>query len=151
MLQESGAQPEVLPSGGGPSFYRRTQTFCYRCSLRGSGPAPRLHCCFLTALPCFLYPLSDEKFLNLSFGTQGGSWKLNEAYFPTTKRQGTREGLSPGRGPQGPALLRTGCWLQGRLHMEGAAVPSWVISSNFPACELCDASSISDWPSWMGM
>ena len=96
------------------------------------------------APPRFLYPLSDEQLLNLSFGTQGRSRKQNEAYFPTTKRQAPREGLSPGRGPQGPVLLQTGCWLQGRLHAEGAAVPSWVISSNFPTCELCDTSSILD-------
>ena len=46
--------------------------FCV--SLEGSqDPAPRLHCCFLTALPWSLHPLPSliSNCLNLHFGTQG--------------------------------------------------------------------------------
>ena len=41
-------------------------------------PAPRLHYCFLISLPLFLHPLPFliSNCLNLPFGTQGMSWRL---------------------------------------------------------------------------
>ena len=41
VLQESVAQPEVLPWGEGPSSSRRMQTFCYRYSSRGVRTLPQ--------------------------------------------------------------------------------------------------------------
>ena len=42
-------------------------------------PAPRLHYCFLSAPPLSLHPLPSliSNYLNLPFGTQGRSWRLN--------------------------------------------------------------------------
>ena len=50
---------------------------------RNQDPAPRLHCCFLTVPPLSLHPLPSliSNCLNLPFGTQGRSWRLNEDYF----------------------------------------------------------------------
>ena len=41
-------------------------------------PAPRLHYCFLAAPPLFLHPFPSwiNNSLNLPFGTQGRSWRL---------------------------------------------------------------------------
>ena len=41
-------------------------------------PAPRLHSCFLAALPLSLHPFPSgiSNSLNLPFGTQGRSWRL---------------------------------------------------------------------------
>ena len=53
--------------------------------LRGNkDPVPRLHYCFLTALPLSLnlLPSLISNYLNLPFGTQGRSWRLDEACVP---------------------------------------------------------------------
>ena len=52
------------------------QRYCYRYLLEvNPDPAPRLHCCFLTAASLFLHPLPFlvNNCLNLTFGTQGSS------------------------------------------------------------------------------
>ena len=71
-----------LPSSNwqGPQFHSRAQRYCYVSiySLRRKqNPAPTLHCCFLTIFPLFL----DQQLFEPTFGTQGRSWNLNEAYF----------------------------------------------------------------------
>ena len=93
VLQESGAQPEVtlLHLGGGLNSCRRTQRYCYVYSLRrNQDPALRLHYCFLTAPPLFLHSLPSliSNCLNLPFGTQGRSRRLNEAKFLQTRHTG---------------------------------------------------------------
>ena len=86
MLQESCAQPEVtiLHLGGDLSSYRRTQRYCYVYSLRrNQDPAPWLHYYFLTASPFFLPSFLSliSNCLNLPFGTQGRSRRVNETCF----------------------------------------------------------------------
>ena len=86
VFQESCAQAEVtiLHLGWGLSSSRRTQRYCYVYSLRrNQDPARRLHYYFLTAPPLFLHSLLSEisNCLNLPFGTQGKSRRLNEADF----------------------------------------------------------------------
>ena len=53
---------------------------------------------FLHSLPSLI-----SKYLNLPFGTQGRSKRLNEAYFLQTMKWWTQKGFVPGRSPQGPA------------------------------------------------
>jgi len=62
-----------------------------------------LHYSLLIALP-FLHPLSSliSKWLNLPFGTQGRSWRLNKPYFPQMKNGGHRKDLCLGT-PQSPS------------------------------------------------
>ena len=71
------------PPGRDFSICKTAQRYCYVYPLReNQDPAPRLHYCFLTALPLSLHPLPSliSNCLNLLFGTQGGSRRLNEAY-----------------------------------------------------------------------
>ena len=98
VFQKSCAQLEVtiLHLAGGLSSCRRIQTYHYIYSLRrNQDPVPLLHSCFLTAPPLFLHTLSFLIIdcLNLSFGTQESSEKLNEACFPQTKNVGHRKTL----------------------------------------------------------
>ena len=68
---------------------RRTQRYCYVYFLRrNQDPIPRLHHCFLTLPPLFLHspPTLISKCLNLPFGTQGRSKRLNEAHFLQTRK-----------------------------------------------------------------
>ena len=50
---------------------------CVSCKVE-PGPCPKVHYCFLTAPPLSLHPLSAliSSCLDLPFGTQGWSWKL---------------------------------------------------------------------------
>ena len=80
------------------------------------GPCPKagrffvlclfLRCCFLTAPPLRLHSLPSliSNCLNLPFGAQRRSWRLNETYFLRTRNGGERL-LYPGA-PQNPAQ----CW-----------------------------------------
>ena len=109
MLQESCAQPEVtiLHLGGSLSSCRRTQRYCYAYSLRrNQDPAPRPYHP-LTAPPLFLYPHHSliSNCLNLLFGTQGRSRRLNEAYFLQTRNRGHRKDLYS-RAQQSPAQFQ---------------------------------------------
>ena len=66
--------------------------------LRGNqDPAPRLHYCFLTAPPLSLHPLPSliSNCLNLPFGTQERSGRLDEAYFLQTRNRGHRKASVP--------------------------------------------------------
>ena len=75
--------------------------------LRGNqDPAPRLCCSFLTVPPWSLHPLPSliSNCLNLPLGTQGRSWRLNEAPFLKTRDGGHREMFVP-RSPTGPCLV----------------------------------------------
>ena len=72
-------------------------------SLRNQDPAPRLHSCFLTVPPLFLHSLPSliSNCLNLPFGTQAMSRRLNDACFLRI-RQRIQKGFVPGR-PTGSA------------------------------------------------
>ena len=88
------AQPEVtiLHLGWGLSSCRRAQRYCYVYSMRrNQDPAPLLYYCFLTSSPLFLHLLPSliSSCLNLLFGTQGRSRRLNEAYFLQTRNEDT--------------------------------------------------------------
>ena len=66
--------------------------------MRGNqDPAPRLHYCLLTAPPLSLHPLPSliSNHLKLPFGTQGRSWRPNEAYFLQTRNGGHRKTFVP--------------------------------------------------------
>ena len=98
VLQKSCAQPEVniLHLGGGFSSCRRTQRYPYVYYLRrNQDPAPRLYYCFLTAplLSLFSLPSLINNCLNLSFGSQGRSRRLNGAYFLKMRNGGHRKDL----------------------------------------------------------
>ena len=75
------------PPGWGPQFCRWAQTYCYAYFLsRNQDPTSRLNY-HLIVPPLFLYPLPFliSNCLNLSFGTQGRSGRLNEAYVLQTR------------------------------------------------------------------
>ena len=119
MFQEPCAQPEVtiLLLGGGLSSCRRTQRYYYVYSLRrNQDSAPRLYYCFLTAPPLFLRSLPSliSNSLNLPFGTQGKSKRLNESYFLQTRKGWEGRGR-PRKDlcPEGPhrVLLRFRVWI----------------------------------------
>ena len=74
--------------GGGFSICKRAQRYCYVYCLRGNqDPAPRLHYCSLIVPPLSLHPLPSliNSCLNLPIGTQGRSWRLNEASFLSSR------------------------------------------------------------------
>ena len=101
MLQGSCDHPEVtiLHHGGGLSACRRAQRYCYVYSLRrNQDTAPRMHYCFLTAPPLLLYSLPSliSNCLNLPFGTQGRSRRLNESYFLQIRNGQHKKDLHPG-------------------------------------------------------
>ena len=77
-------------------------------SLRGNqDPALRLYACCLTVPPLSLHPLPSlaSNCLNLSPGTQGRSWWLNEGmHFLRTRNGGDRKALVP-RSPTGLRLV----------------------------------------------
>ena len=109
------AQPKVTIRhlGGSPSSRGGTQIrlLCTSSedvhSSQDQDPAPRLHCCFLTALPLFphsLIPLISNC-LNLLFGAQGRSRGL-KAFFLQTRNGGHGKAFVPGRAPQGPAQFQ---------------------------------------------
>ena len=80
--------------GGGFSICKTAQRYCYVYCLRGNqDPAPRLHYCSLIIPPLSLHPLPSliNSCLNLPIGTQGRSWRLNEAYFLYSKNWGTQK------------------------------------------------------------
>ena len=84
-LPSSISVPALVP--------RRPQRCCYVYSLRkNQDPAPGLLYCFLIILPLLLLPLPSQinKCLNLSFGIQERSRRLNEAVFLQTRNQGHR-------------------------------------------------------------
>ena len=131
-----------LPSStwvGGLSSCTRTQRYCYVYFLRGNqDPAPRLHYCLLAAPPLSLHPLPSliSNCLNLSFGTQGRSWRLESvpykqgaadmekfpcpgapkgpAWFPPWDDQGTavRDPVTRVCAPAGPDQLQETCMPQ---------------------------------------
>ena len=70
------------------------------------GPAPRLHYCFLAAPPLSLHPLPSliSNCLNLPFGTQGRSWRLE--CVPYKQGMGDAERLPCPGSPQGPAQIQ---------------------------------------------
>ena len=77
----------------GFQFCRRTQSYCSVYPLkRNQDPAARLNYCFLTVPLLSLYPLlfMMSNYLNLPFGTQGRSWRFNEAYFLQTRNGGEK-------------------------------------------------------------
>ena len=81
--------------------------YYYVYPLRGNqDPASRLYYCFLTAPPLSLLPLPSliSNHLNLPLGTQGRSWRLNEAHFLKTRNGGHRQDFVP-RSPAGPCLV----------------------------------------------
>ena len=55
------------------------------------GPAPRLYYCFLAAPPLSLHPLSSliSNCLNLPFGTQGRSWRLESLPYKNWGQKGS--------------------------------------------------------------
>ena len=98
MFQESCAQSKVniLPLVGGLSSYRRTQRYCYICSLRkNQDPVP---CCTMVSWLLSLTSLISNCF-NLPFGTQGRPRRLNEACLLQNVK-----GLYS-EGPTGPYLV----------------------------------------------
>ena len=86
MLQDSCAQPEftILHQGGGLSAHNKDIV-----TYVPGGPY-----CLLTAPPSFLHPLPPliSNYLNLPFGTQGRSRRLNEEYFLPTRKDLYLEG-----------------------------------------------------------
>ena len=88
-------------------FCRGAQRYCYVYHLRGNqDPASRLHYCFLTVPPWCLRPLPSliSSCLNLAIGTQGRSWRLNEAYFLQARNSGHGKIFVP-RSPTGSCLV----------------------------------------------
>ena len=90
VVRQQGGGPGILstawsyhpPPEWGPQSCRRTQTHCYAYFLsRNQDPVPRLYH-HLVVPPLFLYCLHSliSNCLNLSFGTQGKSRRLNEGY-----------------------------------------------------------------------
>ena len=73
---------------------------------RGPRLTPGLHCCPLAASPLFLHPLSSliSSCLNLPFGPQGRSWKLES--IPYKYEMGDMERLLCPGAPQGPAWFQ---------------------------------------------
>ena len=92
----------------GFSICKTVQRYCYMYPLRGyQEPSPRLPLflvCFLQSLHLLIFLISNC--LNLPFGTQGRSWRLNKSisYKQETER-GDRNLLCPGA-PQGPTWFR---------------------------------------------
>ena len=106
MFQESCVQPEVtiLHLGGGPSSIEELKdTVMYIFSSRNQDPISTLYH-HLIVPPLFLYPLPSliSNCLNLPFGTQGRSRRLNEAYILQTRNGEHRTDLYS-RAPQSPA------------------------------------------------
>ena len=68
------------------------------------GSCPRVHYGFSTVPSLSLHPLPSliSNFLNLAFGTQERSGRLDEAYFLQTRNRGHRKVLDPGS-PESPA------------------------------------------------
>ena len=102
MLQEFCSQSEVtiVHLGGDLISCRRAQRYSDVYSLsRNKDSALKLHYCFLTAPLLFLHSLTSlrSNCLNLLFGTQGRSWRLNEAYFLQTRKGGHRKAFVPFR------------------------------------------------------
>ena len=99
-------------------FCRRTQRYCSVYSLkRNQDPAPRLHNCFLPALPWSLHPLPSliNNCLKLSFGAQRRSWRLNEAHVLKIRR-GITEGLVPRRPTGSCSVSYLGILYHGKLY-----------------------------------
>ena len=69
-------------------------------------PVPRLHYCFLTAPPLSLHPLPSliSNCLNLPFGTQERSWRLESV--PYKQEMGNTERLPCPGAPQRPARFQ---------------------------------------------
>jgi len=92
-----------------PHFYKKhkEEHFCLRCirclhhyvhPLReNQDPAPRLHCCCLTAPPWSLPPLPSliSTCLNLPLGTQGSPRRLKEAHVLRTSNGGQGKAFVP--------------------------------------------------------
>ena len=107
-VHESGAQSGVTASTWVDAFSscRKTQRYCFVYPFQRNGElALWLQYCFLTAAPLFLQPLPSlmSSCLNLPFGTQGRSRRLNEAYYLQMKNGGPRKAFVPRRALQGPA------------------------------------------------
>ena len=80
------------------SSFRSTQRWGYIYPFgRSQDPAPKLHSCFWTDSPLLLHPLLPliSKCLNLPFGTQGRSRRLNKAYFLQIRNRGHRKDMYP--------------------------------------------------------
>ena len=103
VLKQQSCAPRILcsmwsdhlPPGWGLQFCRRTQRRCYAYFLsRNQDPTSRLNY-HLIVPPLFLYPLPSliSNCLNLSFGTQGRSRRLNEAYVLQTRNGEHRRDL----------------------------------------------------------
>ena len=94
VLQDFCAGRIILCLGGAPWFLQKNSRVSHVYSLRrNQDSVPRLYYCFLTAPPLFLHSLPSlmSNWLNLPFGTQGRSRRLDEAYFrQTRKRAGDR-------------------------------------------------------------
>ena len=113
MFQESCVQPEfiILYLEGGAEFQQKISKILHCISLEGDpGLSPILHYFFLTVSPLILHYLPSlvSNCLNLLFGTQGQSRRLNP-YFPTNKKWGTQKGFVPGRTPQGSGRFQECC------------------------------------------
>ena len=79
---------------GASVLQKSSKLFCVS-SKGDQGPVPRLHYCFLTAPPLSLHPLLSliSNCLNLPFETQGGSRRVNEAYFLPRRKQESWKGF----------------------------------------------------------
>ena len=75
-------------------------------SWEGTRPLPHAALLFLDCSSLFLHSLPSliSNYLNLLFGTKGGSRKLNEAYFLQTRNEDT-ERISIRQGPTGSCSI----------------------------------------------
>ena len=97
----------------------------------GPGSCPRAALLFLlTVSPLFLPPLPSliSICLNLPVGTQGKSWKLNEAYFLQSKSGGHRKAFVP-RNTKGSYSVSLSPWVPEFIHTGGSECSSRFLKS----------------------
>ena len=95
-----------------PSFtWVETSKILLYVSLGGNkDPAPKLHYCFQKTPPLSLHPLLSliSNCLNLPFGIQGKSWRLNGAFFLQTRNERSRRAFVSRRVTQSLAGFQGG-------------------------------------------
>ena len=117
LLRSQSDAPRILdsawsyqsPPGWGPQFQQKSSRVLLCIFLEEeSGPAPRLPHCFQTAPSWSLHspPSLISNCSNLSFGAQGKSRKLNEAYFLQIRNGGHRKTFMSRRALQGSAQFQ---------------------------------------------
>ena len=111
VIQEFCALPEItiLHLGGGLSSCRGAQRYCYGSWIfapEEPGPCPKAALLFLDcpSLASPFPPALISNCLNLPFGTQGRSRRLNDAYLLQT-RNGDRERICTREGPSGSCSI----------------------------------------------